>query len=201
MPGVDSGRPEGTGMPTKLARIESEALKLDAKIPRRSRRQAAEKPGTGHRDGQRTPTKSLVRRSRAARARVRRRQGRYDSGPRCVSDVSRFGDRQEEPQPARAEFAASARPGTLAWTGPDLPDRMPEPAPPNQPRLLDRVRHAIRARHYSLRTEEAYVGWIRATSSFTTSAIPPRWASPRSTPSSPTSPSKAPSARPPRPRP
>ena len=35
------------------------------------------------------------------------------------------------------------------------------PEPPNPPRLLDRVRHAIRARHYSLRTEEAYVGWIR----------------------------------------
>ena len=29
------------------------------------------------------------------------------------------------------------------------------------PRLLDRVRASIRARHYSLRTEEAYVGWIR----------------------------------------
>ncbi|HEY3054218.1 MAG TPA: phage integrase N-terminal SAM-like domain-containing protein, partial [Thermoanaerobaculia bacterium] len=29
------------------------------------------------------------------------------------------------------------------------------------PRLLDRVRQAIRVRHYSLRTEEAYVGWIR----------------------------------------
>jgi len=28
------------------------------------------------------------------------------------------------------------------------------------PRLLDRVRAAIRLRHYSLRTEEAYVGWI-----------------------------------------
>jgi integron integrase len=38
----------------------------------------------------------------------------------------------------------------------------PGPAtPPGQPRLLDRVRHAIRARHYSLRTEEAYVGWIK----------------------------------------
>src|SRR4051812_22530883 len=32
---------------------------------------------------------------------------------------------------------------------------------PGAPRLLDRVRTAIRARHYSLRTEEAYVGWIR----------------------------------------
>jgi integron integrase len=35
------------------------------------------------------------------------------------------------------------------------------PPPPGQPRLFDRVREAIRARHYSLRTEEAYVGWIR----------------------------------------
>jgi integrase len=31
----------------------------------------------------------------------------------------------------------------------------------DQPRLLDRVRGAIRARHYSRRTEEAYVGWIK----------------------------------------
>ena len=37
----------------------------------------------------------------------------------------------------------------------------PGPPPSGQPRLLDRVREAIRARHYSLRTEEAYVGWIR----------------------------------------
>jgi len=29
------------------------------------------------------------------------------------------------------------------------------------PKLLDRVRESIRARHYSLRTEEAYVQWIR----------------------------------------
>ena len=36
----------------------------------------------------------------------------------------------------------------------------PDP-PPAKPRLLDRVREAIRARHYSLRTEEAYVAWIR----------------------------------------
>ncbi len=32
-------------------------------------------------------------------------------------------------------------------------------APP--PRLLDRVRAALRARHYSYRTEQAYVGWIK----------------------------------------
>jgi integron integrase len=36
---------------------------------------------------------------------------------------------------------------------------MPTVAPP--PRLLDRVRHAIRRRQYSRRTEEAYVFWIR----------------------------------------
>jgi len=30
-----------------------------------------------------------------------------------------------------------------------------------KPRLLDRVRDAIRARHYSRRTEKAYVGWIK----------------------------------------
>jgi integron integrase len=31
----------------------------------------------------------------------------------------------------------------------------------NPPRLLDRVRAALRTRHYSPRTEKAYVGWIR----------------------------------------
>jgi integron integrase len=34
-----------------------------------------------------------------------------------------------------------------------------EATPP--PRLLDRVRTALRSRHYSVRTEMAYVGWIR----------------------------------------
>ena len=29
------------------------------------------------------------------------------------------------------------------------------------PKLLDRVRHKIRLRHYSLRTEHAYLDWIR----------------------------------------
>ena len=35
------------------------------------------------------------------------------------------------------------------------------PAEPPKPRLLHRVRSTIRARHYSRRTEEAYVAWIR----------------------------------------
>lgn len=33
--------------------------------------------------------------------------------------------------------------------------------PTAKPRLLDQVRAAIRTRHYSYRTEETYVGWIR----------------------------------------
>ncbi len=40
---------------------------------------------------------------------------------------------------------------------------MPAPAPtvPEAPRLLDRVRDRIRLKHYSIRTETAYLGWIR----------------------------------------
>ena len=34
------------------------------------------------------------------------------------------------------------------------------PVTPPKPRLLDRVRTALRARHYSRRTEQAYVAWI-----------------------------------------
>src|SRR5437588_5507688 len=42
----------------------------------------------------------------------------------------------------------------------------PPPSPtagpaPGSPKLLDRLRDAIRLRHYSLRTEEAYVAWVR----------------------------------------
>jgi integron integrase len=34
-------------------------------------------------------------------------------------------------------------------------------APPGPPRLLDQLRQRLRARHYSIRTEEAYVDWAR----------------------------------------
>ena len=30
-----------------------------------------------------------------------------------------------------------------------------------QPRLLDQVRNALRVRHYSLRTQESYIQWIK----------------------------------------
>ena len=56
---------------------------------------------------------------------------------------------------------------SLDLTAPALVDAvrapMVAPCPDAGPRqkLLDRVRHAIRTRHYSRRTEQAYVDWIR----------------------------------------
>lgn len=47
----------------------------------------------------------------------------------------------------------------VAWTADRVCEGGGAPAPP--PRLLDRVRAAIRARHYSQRTEKAYVHWVR----------------------------------------
>ena len=38
---------------------------------------------------------------------------------------------------------------------------VPVTTPGADVRLLDRVRLALRTRHYSARTEKAYVGWIR----------------------------------------
>ena len=35
------------------------------------------------------------------------------------------------------------------------------PSVPQQPKLLDRVRETIRARHFSRNTEDAYVAWIK----------------------------------------
>jgi hypothetical protein len=68
-----------------------------------------------------------------------------------------------------------SRMGTVAlrsrsgWSYPVLPARALSealavheagPAGAPKPRLLDRVREAIRTRHYSGRTEKAYVHWI-----------------------------------------
>ncbi len=49
------------------------------------------------------------------------------------------------------------------------------------PRLLDRIRMAVRTRHYSIRTEEAYVTWARRYISFITRSIRVPWAPRRST--------------------
>ena len=35
------------------------------------------------------------------------------------------------------------------------------PTPPKSPKLLDRVRGELRTRHYSIRTEQAYIDWIK----------------------------------------
>ncbi len=60
------------------------------------------------------------------------------------------------------EGAVSAADGVLIGiAGGCLVAREPGPEPVASPRLLDQVRQAIRARHYSPRTEKAYVGWIR----------------------------------------
>ncbi len=40
-------------------------------------------------------------------------------------------------------------------------EQFPATASPRPRRLMDRVRSEIRVRHYSIRTEEAYTGWIR----------------------------------------
>lgn len=42
-----------------------------------------------------------------------------------------------------------------------MPPFVPQPGPSGKPKLLDQVRQLLRARRYSLRTEEAYLGWIR----------------------------------------
>src|SRR5947207_8824375 len=62
----------------------------------------------------------------------------------------------------------SAPPLSGAWSGASLvcdpqelePPHAPLPAT-QSPRLLDQLRAAIRVRHYSPRTEEAYAGWVR----------------------------------------
>ena len=52
-------------------------------------------------------------------------------------------------------------PPTAEIPNPELPPG-PQPAiPSSKPRLLDQVRREIRLRHYSPRTEEAYVDWIK----------------------------------------
>jgi integron integrase len=55
---------------------------------------------------------------------------------------------ENRPTPAPSALPAGPKPPAV-------------PSAPDQPRLLDRVRGALRARHYSFRTEEAYVAWIR----------------------------------------
>jgi hypothetical protein len=61
-------------------------------------------------------------------------------------------------QPSVSTSYTPAPPGLSARS---LVVRETGPVGPPKPRLLDRVRGALRAGHYSRRTEEAYVAWIR----------------------------------------
>src|SRR5437870_7202909 len=43
----------------------------------------------------------------------------------------------------------------------NMPPSLPAAPPHNKPKLLDQVRDVIRRKHFSIRTEQAYVDWIR----------------------------------------
>lgn len=63
------------------------------------------------------------------------------------------------PAPATPAPSRTYRLGTSVGAG--LPEERPPGPPVKGPRLLDRIRAALRARRYSLRTEEAYIAWVR----------------------------------------
>jgi integron integrase len=64
---------------------------------------------------------------------------------------------------ARSIHSRSAQPSSFS-SGPPLTKLTPQPfaySPEQKPKLLEQVRAAIRLRHYSLRTEDTYVHWIK----------------------------------------
>src|SRR5262245_43735267 len=86
-------------------------------------------------------------------------RGRAGGHPTAGSSLRPAARRVSMPSNADSTRHPSSRPRPMSAPDPRLP---PEPSlPPRQPRLLDRVRQAARVRHYSYRTEEAYVQWIR----------------------------------------
>lgn len=64
-------------------------------------------------------------------------------------------------------------PATKIEFGPESNSTVP--VPPPGPKLLDQVRRAMRVAHYAIRTEQAYVDWIRRFSYFITNATLMRW--------------------------
>ena len=79
--------------------------------------------------------------------------------------------------PASRAHVYSAAMAAAATIGPWLTGRIDlaclvgEPDEPSKPRLLEQVRDALRVRHYSRRTERAYLGWIRRFVLFPTTMI------------------------------
>jgi hypothetical protein len=68
--------------------------------------------------------------------------------------------------PANAPLVPRAPTETIArahsrTAAPPACEPVPEYEAPNQPRLLDQLRNRMRVKHYSIRTEEAYVDWVR----------------------------------------
>jgi hypothetical protein len=62
----------------------------------------------------------------------------------------------------RGEPARSPRVGEEAAPRRAIPPMQSESSSPRtKPRLFDQVREVMRFKHYSIRTEEAYLGWIR----------------------------------------
>jgi len=59
--------------------------------------------------------------------------------------------------------SSNANPGAKSPSPPSsVQEASPEGlAPPKAPRLLDQVRSEVRRRHYSFRTEETYVDWVK----------------------------------------
>jgi len=57
---------------------------------------------------------------------------------------------------------------------------MTDPAAPKPPKLLDRMREALRARHYSYRTEQIYLDWARRFILFHGERHPAGWSRTRS---------------------
>jgi hypothetical protein len=63
--------------------------------------------------------------------------------------------------PVTMALDANGRVAYCRGLGPALVVREPDPTTPRPPKLLDRVREAIRLRHGSRGTEKSYVAWIR----------------------------------------
>ena len=45
----------------------------------------------------------------------------------------------------------------------------------NKPKLLDQVRNVIRIKHYSIRTEQAYIDWIKRFIIYMANGILEKW--------------------------
>jgi integron integrase len=80
--------------------------------------------------------------------------GSGDSSPLFVKRPSSV-----KPRPGVA--GAAATPSLRSPSPPQPQPAEPGPGPVPPAKLLDRVHHAVRLRHYSIRTEQAYVDWVR----------------------------------------